>query len=152
MPTSDSGENDVSSPASIEKVIAVGAIDENKRIASFSQGGDNEGLLTRFTFDDRKDPNKKVEVVAPGVDIVSTWTDEGYAEASGTSQAVPFVTSVLALVLEAKPSYMRANEDKVEDMKEKIMNSAEKLPDQETPHDDHYGYGLIRGKELLSGL
>lgn len=147
----DDSEDDVKSPASVERVIAVGAIDSSKELAPFSEHGDNEGLPL-YPFDDREDPHKKVELVAPGVKVISAWKGGGYATASGTSQATPFVASALALLLEAYPQYKRANNDDdsaIIQMKDNLMDSAEKLDGQTTPHDDGYGYGLLRADQAF---
>jgi len=141
-------DGDVNRPATVDGVIAVGAVDEDLKIAPFSSMGDNDGI-TSLTIDDRTDPDKKPEVVAPGVKIRSTHLDRTYAIMSGTSQAAPFVASGIALMLEEHPEYKRegatgGNSDAVEKIKEAIMKGAYKLPGQEVPHDDHYGYGLIR--------
>ncbi len=141
------GENDdgeVSSPANYPKVIAVGAIDRNKRIASFSSQGDNEGDIPFIPEEeDREDPDKKPECVAPGVDITSCWKGGDYVKASGTSQATAFVAAIVALELDAHPDYKLVDEDKVTEFKQAMMDSNEKCPGQNTPHDDHYGYGLV---------
>lgn len=152
----ESDDGDVSSPAVVDGVIAVGAIDEDKKIASFSSIGDNDGLFP-LPFDDRVDPDKKPELVAPGVDIISTHLDGGYAKSSGTSQATAFVAGCMALLLEADSHYQRdggsgGDSDAVSDVKNALMNSAEKLSGQDTPHDDHYGYGLIKIKVTESRL
>ena len=152
----DDSEDDVKSPASVERVIAVGAIDSSSKLAPFSEHGDNEGLPL-YPFDDREDPHKKVELVAPGVKVVSAWTGGKYATASGTSQATPFVAATLALLLEAYPEYKRGHDGDPDDddsaniqrMKELLMDSAEKLESQTTPHDDGYGYGLIRADKAF---
>ncbi len=148
------GENDdgdVSNPAVVDGVIAVGAIDKSKKLASFSSIGDNDGIFP-LPFDDTVDPNKKPEIVAPGVDIISTHLEDGYALASGTSQATAFVAGCMALLLEADSQYQRdggtgGDADAVNSVKNAIMNSAEKLAGQADPHDDHYGYGLINIKD-----
>lgn len=160
------GENDdgdVSSPANVEGVIAVGAIDKNKIIAPFSSKGHNtEGVIPGYQGKDPifglkldptetwDDPNKKPELVAPGVQISSTYRDNSYVFASGTSQATPFICSVIAVILDdrALPQYRHdgknnEGQDTIEKFKNAFMNTTEKLKNQEKPHDEHYGYGLI---------
>jgi serine protease AprX len=149
-------DGDVSSPATVDDAIAVGAIDENKRIASFSSKGDNDGVFP-LPFDDRQDPDKKPELVAPGVDIVSTYPDEKYATGSGTSQATAFVAGCIALLLDANPEWQRegnsgGDASAVDHFKDVFMDTAQKLSDQDTPHDDYYGYGLIQVKDAEAEL
>lgn len=137
-------DGDVESPASEELVIAVGAIDSSGTIASFSSVGDNDGK-TPQAWDDRLDPNKKPEVVAPGVDIVAAFPDGRYATVSGTSPAAAFVSGTLALILQANPGYTgTGNSSIVTTLKTAMMQTAEPMDSQATPHDDHYGYGLIQ--------
>ena len=148
--------SDVQRPANVDQVIAVGAVDEDLKIARFSESGDNDGI-TPLPFDDRQDPDKKPEVVAPGVEIRSTSLGDTYAIMSGTSQATPFVASGIALVLEANPQYKRdgssgGNSNAVETIKEAVMRGAYATQWQDTPHDDRYGYGLFRAAETSANL
>lgn len=152
------GENDdgdVASPATVDDVIAVGAIDEDKVIASFSSKGDNDGILP-IPWDDRKDPDKKPELVAPGVEIVSTWIDKEYRIGSGTSQATAFVAGGIVLLLDANPEYQGGgaggSANTITQFKNVFMNTAEKCSGQNTPHDDHYGYGLIKVEDAEKAL
>jgi subtilisin family serine protease len=66
-------------PGALDGVFAVGAVDAVGHVANFSSYGAN------------------IFVVAPGVDIYSSFARDGYAVASGTSQAAPFVSGSLAL-------------------------------------------------------
>jgi len=153
----DDGE--VASPATVDGVIAVGAVDEDKNIAPFSSEGNNEGEIPGYQFWDLTepdDPNKKPELVAPGVEIVSTWLDKEYRIASGTSQATAFVAGGVVLILDADPEYQREGDsggdaDAVTQFKNVFMDTAEKWPGQDT-HDDRYGYGLINVEDAEGRL
>lgn len=142
---------DVSSPASVDGVIAVGAVDRNGKIASFSSKGDN-GEETPDPRDDREYPDEKPELAAPGVDIISTWNENKYAKASGTSQAVPFVVGIIALLLEAFPEYKRDGEKGGEGAVELFKEIFALTAKSSNGHDDRYGYGLIRALDAYNAL
>jgi serine protease len=76
----------VTYPAMDPNVIAVGATDESGSVAGFSNSGPN------------------LDVVAPGVSILSTLPQESYGRASGTSMACPVTAGVVALAKELDPS------------------------------------------------
>ncbi|WP_017471040.1 S8 family serine peptidase [Amphibacillus jilinensis] len=65
----------------------------------------------------------KPEVVAPGVDILSTIPD-GYASLQGTSMAAPYVTGVLAVLKQAHPNWTP------QQLKGALLTQAEHLPEQ----------------------
>jgi len=67
-------------------VLTVGATDSSDCLASFSNTGN------------------VIDVVAPGVDILTTANGGGYRSASGTSFSAPITAGVAALVLSANPS------------------------------------------------
>ena len=94
------GENssDVSTPASIEQVIAVGAIDR----AGIEWSDTSRGAVS-MDGEVRIDPHRKPEVSAPGSDIISTNDPSlgiPYASSSGTSVSTVFVVGSLALILQ----------------------------------------------------
>jgi len=157
----DGGSNDdgdVMAPGNIRSAISVGSINKNLRISSFSSVGDNDGYISQLPDPgDTQDPNKKPEFVAPGEMIVSTYPGNRYVLMSGTSQAVPFVSTALALILEEHPEYKRdgangGDEAAIQDVKNVLMGTARPTPHQETPHDDHYGYGLIDPRRAVEAL
>lgn len=82
----------VASPANYPESFAVGATDSNDELANFS-------LLGPSPYGELKP-----EVSAPGVSIRSSYPNNSFAGASGTSMAAPHVAGVAALVLQANSS------------------------------------------------
>lgn len=147
-------QGDVSEPGDIPDVIAVGAIQADGRVWSeSSRGSASENAqcipitLPGIPNTSRCDPNKKPEIVAPGVDILSAWTGDGYARASGTSQATPFVTAAIALMLEGRGELHTAAD--VRHLKSVLEDTAKAVPGQRLPHDNAAGYGLLQAKAAL---
>lgn len=155
---------DVESPASLPDVIAVGAVDRSGRIAAFSSQGDTAANQCRDALPvpalpllGRCPPHQKPELVAPGVEILSTWSGgragspcrgEDYCVASGTSQATPFVTAAVALLLEGRPDL--PNRAAVLQLKQVLVDTANPVEGQARPHDEAAGYGLLQARTALA--
>jgi subtilisin family serine protease len=145
----DGDAEDVAFPSRIPEVISVGAVDERGQVAPFSSPG-NDSV-------ERPDPNKKPEVVAPGVDIVTAYKDGLYAKGSGTSHATAFTTAALAVALSAAPGFQRAGTDggnltTVEAVKTALMVTAQPVQGQMTKHNSTAGYGLVQAVDLALEL
>lgn len=159
----------VSSPASVANVIAVGAVDADEKLADFScrgTGSSSPGPLPGLGVGGESDPDRKPEILAPGVSILGPCLTTGpcmegpdvasYVEASGTSQAAPFVGGILALILEGHPELRQKGATQVEKVKTTMMVTAKKIGPLSgkgrTAHDEGYGYGLIQAKALDESL
>ena len=88
----------------LPNVISVAALDRNDQLAGFS----NYGV-------------KSVHIAAPGKDILSTWLNGNYREASGTSMATPYVSGVAALIIAKEPKIS------MEKLRDRLLNTADKL-------------------------
>ena len=66
----------------------------------------------------------QVDVIAPGVDIYSTYLQGGYKKESGTSMASPVVAGLAALIMSYYPTLTAS------DVKQIILDSSLKLPNQ----------------------
>lgn len=115
-------------PAGYPNVIAVGAIDIKRKIAIFSAQG------------------SAIDFAAPGVDILSTYLNQEYATLSGTSQAAPFVTGLVALIV----AYNRKLGIKVNncDYIKDVLKSAAKDVGV-SGFDEVYGNGIIDPSKML---
>jgi len=109
-----------------DTILAVGAINSTGLKANFSNYGD------------------KLDIVAPGVDILSTILNDTIGYKSGTSMACPHVAGVAALILE------RNSELTVTQVNSIINSNAKKLSGVNfnvTKPDglwnNKYGYGLV---------
>jgi len=118
----------VSYPAKFDTVICVGAIDENDERCDFpGWWGSNWG--------------PEMELVAPGVDVLSTYPTNTYAYGSGTSMAAPHVSGVAALLLSKYPELNN------EEVRARLNETAVDLGD--TGWDEYYGCGKINATAVL---
>lgn len=114
-------DNTVNYPAKYEQAIAVAAVDENFNRAYFSSTG------------------KEVEFSSPGVHIVSTYLNNQYATANGTSFAAPHVAGLIALLKEKEPH--KSNHDLRKLLKKYAIDLGEK------GRDPWFGYGFLQYTE-----
>ncbi len=151
----DDSISDVSVPANIPGVIAVGA---TYRSGISWQDSASGSVIDPYEGETRDFPNQKPEVSAPGVDIFSTATTElspPYAYSSGTSDSTVFVTGALSLILELYGEEL-ANEDGqidqegMELVKRALANSAVSGDGSDGAHDSKLGYGKLDAFEWAS--
>ena len=146
----DGGPDDdgrVATPSDVPGVISVGALDVNGEIWE----GSSLGYTNASNSELYQDPNKKPEVSAPGVSIVSTAFDDEYYSSTGTSDATVFVSGILAMILEAEPDLISPSEECLAQVKTALMNSAVPL-EEGVEHDSRWGYGAIDGKAWLNQI
>ncbi|WP_285853875.1 S8 family serine peptidase [Oceanobacillus luteolus] len=123
----------VESPANYPESFAVGAIDEENRLAPFSKLGPSPyGEI-------------KPDVVAPGVNIYSSILDGRYGTKPGTSMASPHVSGLVALLKQADKNLT------VEDTKRILKQTATPLTDSNYSDypNNGFGYGLINAQAAM---
>ena len=140
--------NDVSSPASLEGVIAVGAHGwDGSPWRNSAMGSETDP----FTGEFREFPNQKPEILAPGVllwSCIDSENDPPYAYSTGTSDSTALVTGALALILEKYGSEISGEDGKIDYdemrlVKVALAKSAKMALDQEETHESKSGYGLL---------
>ncbi|MBT4059738.1 MAG: S8 family serine peptidase [Euryarchaeota archaeon] len=141
---------DVTVPANVDGVISVGAIHRNGSLWEHSSSGSS----TNSSGEMRSWPNQKPEVVAPGVEIHSTFVSERtgatWSRSDGTSDATVFVTASLALILERydgnpklTPTH-QGDRSPIELIKEALAESSQAGTFQnQGEHHLRYGYGSL---------
>jgi len=117
-------------PAGFAEMVAVGSIDRQKKLSSFSSRG------------------RQVDIVAPGDQITSCYPPRSYAVLSGTSMATPFVSGVVALMLAKHRKYGgKSPVQTQQDMIEHLCRSADDAG--KTGFDPLYGCGIINPAKLM---
>lgn len=122
------GLDTVGNPAGYEGVYSVGSVDRRKQISRFSSRG------------------KRVDIVAFGDQILSTYLNGDYAELSGTSMATPQAAGVVALILSARK---QAGYPKLTPAQLLELLKATSIDLGPAGPDTSYGYGLIDPAKLL---
>ena len=97
----NSALNAITDPRLKQRIIVVGAVAHNAK---------ENNTLAEFSIDSASNLGDRVDVVAPGFEILSTvpvsypYTEiAGYALLSGTSMAAPYITGIIALMYQSNP-------------------------------------------------
>jgi serine protease len=144
------GLGQVSFPASLPNVIAVGAVDARKQLADYSNYGSGLDVVAPGgDLDQDADGDGNPDgIVQQTLDVDALVLEDRYDRFSyyaleGTSQATPHVAALAALLV-------RQGITDPASVKAAIESTAEDLG---TPgRDDRYGHGLIRPAVALRGL
>tara|TARA_B100000902_G_scaffold193_1_gene280 strand:+ start:49 stop:1617 length:1569 start_codon:yes stop_codon:yes gene_type:complete len=153
------GENDdgdVSSPGSVENVICVGGVTRLGNLWSGSSEGDNNGRFFPNPILPRNDPDKKPEIIAPGLEVpvLVTGTDSWWGWSSGTSASTAWVSGGLALFLQEYPEFQRntdSDSTNIEEVKI-LLSENSQMKNGQSQHDDHFGYGIFRIDSLIDAV
>lgn len=116
----------IDNPAACPSVLAVAAVDGDRKIANFSCAQmDEVGML---------------DISAPGVGVYSAYKDRSFGSLSGTSMATPHVAGVAALYFQLYP------DRSAREIWDKIVADALPLGNQED-----YGRGLVQAPPTSMG-
>ena len=99
------GFRGVAYPARYDEVIGVGALDSDDRVANFSNYGEG------------------IDIVAPGVGILSAWSEDEYTLFDGTSSAAAVVTGALVSEISRSPG---VSSTQIKDLILKLTNEIDK--------------------------
>ncbi|MED5230958.1 MAG: S8 family serine peptidase [Candidatus Thermoplasmatota archaeon] len=149
--------NDVSIPANIPRVIAVGASTSDGRIWANSSVG---SALDPYYNEERIFPHQKPEVIAPGVRMFSTASTDitpPYAYSTGTSDSTVIVVGALALILQIHGNEMQGEDGKFDDeemtkVKSALANSSLKGQQIDAIHSNKSGYGELNAVAWLEEI
>lgn len=117
----------VSTPADADSSIAVGGIQQDSSLVSFSSRGP--------TADGRIKP----DVVALGSNVAVAWGEDRYVASGGTSFASPLVAAVVAQMLQANPSLTPM------DVRSLLRQTASRANEP----DNEYGWGVVNADAAI---
>ena len=132
----NSGKSGVDYPAKYEEPFAIAAFDDNTKIADFSAVGD------------------EVDFAFPGVNINTTWLNNGYTVISGTSFACPACAGLVALLLSKhKKQEARGERNDCKTTREIYAHLRKYAvnPDN-VDHDSYWGYGYIDINKMFGAI
>ena len=117
-------------PGALPGVFAVGAVDAGGTPAAFTSYGAN------------------ISVAAPGVNIYSSYAHNGYAVATGTSQASPFVAGMVGLMKSYAAQFGKTLSNV--DIRDVLRHTSDKI--DRRLRNEHAGYGLINMADAFKFL
>ena len=119
-------------PANLSSTLSVGAIDEDGCRLGDSNIYSNNKIYSCY--------GEELDVVAPGMDILTTTLNGGYTRCTGTSLACPHVAGIAALMLSVNPDLTS------EEVYSIIKSTCTKLPNYEFKKDATHIYGTWNNK------
>ncbi len=137
----NNGTSGPGSPASYPHAFSAGALQkegERLTIADFSSRGPVNWQGISYT---------KPEITAPGINIRSSWLDNGYTVLDGTSLAAAHVSGVAALLLESNPDLSPSEIKYILEQSACWDPSWDKLGKRPN---NTYGFGLLDAHEALN--
>jgi subtilisin family serine protease len=106
------------------------------------------GRSTRFDTEHDCARGPKLEYLAPGVDVFSTYSGDTYGLGTGTSYAAPCAAGVAALALAANPALSR---DELRQLMIASCDPIGELPYDANGRNDDYGHGRINAETAVLG-
>ncbi|MDD3206677.1 MAG: S8 family serine peptidase [Lachnospiraceae bacterium] len=133
-------------PSTAQKVITVGAY--NSIYDSYADFSGRGYVDKRYELIESGGSGIKPDLVAPGVDLITTSRNGGYINVTGTSFATPMVTGAAALLLEW--GIVKGNDAYLygEKVKAYLIKGARQLPGMESPN-PMTGWGALCVKDSL---
>jgi subtilisin family serine protease len=101
---------------------------------------------TRNDLEDNAARGPEVELIAPGVAVVSTTGDGGYGPNTGTSFAAPCAAGCAALALSVNPELTR------DELRQIMRDAADKIGGvvyDGNGHNDDYGFGRVNAQQAV---
>ncbi|SNS32827.1 Subtilase family protein [Geodermatophilus pulveris] len=102
---------------------------------------------TRQDLEDNAARGPEVELIAPGVQVVSTTGNGGYGPGTGTSYAAPAAAGCAALALAVNPDLTR------DELRQIMHDSADKIGGvvyDGNGHNDDYGFGRVNAQRAVA--